>query len=431
MYRTKINDLKKWKLSNNRKPLIFLGARQVGKTYLLKEFGNSEYEQVVYINFERPGAPKNLFEVDFDADRIITVLNAYANIKIEAENTLIIFDEIQAAPKGITSLKYLYEDAPQYHIIAAGSLLGVNIHPGESFPVGKVDFMQLNPMSFYEFILAMGETGIAELMEKKDLTNLNFFNKKLINYLRYYFYIGGMPEAVQDFVNNKDWQNVRKIQNQIITSYRNDFSKHAPIEILPRINMVWESIPAQLSKENKKFIYGVIKEGSRAKDFEMAIQWLTDAGLLHKVYNTSKASLPLVAYQELSAFKLYHNDVGLLGAMSHLSAKTIAEGNVIFAEFKGALTEQYVFQQLKLNSDLLLFYHTFGGSKYELDFLIQDSNDEIIPMEVKSGESLKSNSFKLFCERNKPNKAIRTSLADYKEEPWMTNVPLYAISLHI
>ncbi|NLD24868.1 MAG: ATP-binding protein [Bacteroidales bacterium] len=428
MYRTKHNELIKWKISNPRKPLIFLGARQVGKTYLLKEFGRKEYKQVAYINFERPGAPKNLFEVDFDADRIFTVLNAYCNLKIDAENTLIIFDEIQEAPKGITSLKYLYEDAPQYHIIAAGSLLGVGIHPGESFPVGKVDFMKLYPMSFYEFILAMQETGIAELLEKKDLANLNFFNKKLINYLRYYLYIGGMPEVVQDFALNRDWQNVRKIQNQIITSYRNDFSKHAPNEILPRINMVWDSIPAQLSKENRKFIYGVIKEGARAKDFEMAIQWLTDAGLLHKVYNTSKASLPLVAYQELSAFKLYHNDVGLLGAMSHLNAKTIAEGNSIFTEFKGALTEQYVYQQLIQNESLSIYYHTFGNSKYELDFLVQNSEDEIIPMEVKAGECLKSNSFRLFWQKNNPKKAIRTSLADYKEEEWMTNIPLYAVS---
>lgn len=426
MYRTKFIDLNRWKLSNKRKPLIVLGARQVGKTYLLRKFGEKEYSQVAYINFERPGAPKNLFEVDFNADRIFTVLNAYCNIKIDAENTLIIFDEIQAAPKGITSLKYLYEDAPQYHIIAAGSLLGVAIHPGESFPVGKVEFMKLYPMSFHEFLLAMDETGMAELIEKKDLTNLNFFRKQLINYLRYYLYIGGMPEAIEDFRVNRDWQRVREIQNQIIDSYRNDFSKHAPNEILPRINMVWESIPAQLSKDNKKFIYGVIREGARAKDFELAIQWLTDAGLLHKVYNTSSASLPLVAYQELSAFKLFHNDVGLLGAMSRLNAKTIANGNRIFTEFKGALTEQYVFQQLILNEDLSIYYHTFSNSKYELDFLVQNGDDEIIPIEVKSGESLKSNSFRLFCQKNNPEKAIRTSLSDYKKETWMTNIPLYA-----
>ncbi len=296
MYRTKVNDLIKWKISKRRKPLVLLGARQVGKTYLLQEFGQKNYKQV--------------------------------------------------APKGITALKYLYEDAPQYHVIAAGSLLGVGIHPGESFPVGKVELMRLYPMSFYEFLLAMDEQGISDILLNKDVENLSFFKNKLINYLRYYLYIGGMPEAVFDFVENRDWQQVRIIQNQIIDSYRNDFSKHAPKEVLPRINRVWNSIPSQLSKENKKFIYGVIKEGARAKDFELAIKWLTDAGLLHKVYNANKPALPLVAYQELSAFKLFHNDVGLLRAMSKLNAKTIAEGDAIFSGLKGALAEQFVFQQL-------------------------------------------------------------------------------------
>ncbi|MDD2425304.1 MAG: AAA family ATPase [Bacteroidales bacterium] len=427
MYRTKINELSIWRLNKRRKPLLFLGARQVGKTYLLQEFGKTQYKQMAYINFERPNAPKNLFDIDFDADRIITVLNAYCNLKIDANDTLIVFDEIQAAPKGISALKYFYEDAPQYHIIAAGSLLGVGIHPNESFPVGKVDFMKLYPMSFYEFLFALGENGIAELIEKRDFVSLNFFNNKLINYLRYYLYVGGMPEVVGDFVENKDWQNVRRLQKQIIASYRSDFSKYAPREILPRINMVWDSIPAQLSKENKKFIYGVIREGSRAKDFELAIQWLTDAGLLHKVYNTSKAALPLVAYQELSAFKLFHNDVGLLGAMSNLNAKTIAEGDSIFSEYKGALAEQYVFQQLIRNENLSVYYHTFENSKYELDFLVQTQNGEIIPVEVKAGENLKSVSFKLFCQKYKPKKAVRTSLAEYKEESWMTNVPLWTL----
>jgi predicted AAA+ superfamily ATPase len=324
-------------------------------------------------------------------------------------------------------LKYLCEDAPQYHIIAAGSLLGVNIHPEESFPVGKVDFLHLEPMSFYEFLLAMGETGVAELLANRDLQNLQFFNAKLINLLRYYLYIGGMPEVVADFAANRDWQNARNIQNQILASYRSDFSKHAPKDILPRINMVWDSIPAQLSKENKKFVYGLIKEGARAKDFELAIQWLTDAGLLHKVYNVSKPALPLVAFQELSAFKLYHNDAGLLGAMTKLNSKTIANGDEIFTEFKGCLSEQFVYQQLKKNNNLSIHYFTFENSKYEIDFLIQNEEDEVFPVEVKSGESLKAKSFKLFCEKYKPRKAIRTSLTDYKEEAWMTNVPLYAI----
>ncbi|KXK20849.1 MAG: ATPase [Candidatus Parvibacillus calidus] len=333
-------------MGRNRKPLLFLGARQVGKTFLLQEFGKTEYKQLAYINFEQPNAPRSLFETDFDADRIITVLNAYCSLKINAEDTLIVFDEIQAAPKGLTALKYFYENASEYHVIGAGSLLGVTIHPEESFPVGKVDFMKLYPMSFYEFLLAISEVGMAELIEKKDLENLHYFHLKLIQYLRYYLFVGGMPEAVKDFAENRDWGSTRHIQNQILASYRSDFSKHAPKEILPRITMVWDSIPAQLSKENKKFIYGVIKHGARAKEFELAIQWLTDAGLLHKVFNTSRAALPLVAYHELSAFKLFHNDVGLLGAMSRLNAKTIALGDTIFSEFKGALAEQYVFQQL-------------------------------------------------------------------------------------
>jgi len=428
MYRTKINELIKWKLLRKRKPLVFLGARQVGKTWLIQEFGKTAYKQMAYVNFEHPNAPKDLFEIDFDIDRIITVLNAYCNLKITPEDTLIVFDEIQTAPKGITSLKYFYENAPEYHIIAAGSLLGVNLHPDESFPVGKVDFLKLYPMSFYEFLLAMGETGIAELIENNDLDNLSFFSGKLINYLRYYYYIGGMPEAIDDFAENRDWQSVRVIQNQILASYRNDFSKHAPKEILPRINAVWDSIPAQLSKENKKYIYGVIKEGARAKDYEMAIQWLTDAGLLHKVYNVTKPALPLAAYQELSAFKLYHNDVGLLSAMSRLNSKTVVEGDAIFTEFKGALTEQYVFQQLIQKEELAVHYFTFDNSKYEIDFLIQDEEDKIVPIEVKSGESLKAKSFKLFCDRYKPEKAIRTSLADYKKEERMINLPLYAIN---
>lgn len=427
MYRTKIKELEQWKLSSKRKPLIMLGARQVGKTYLIQQFGETNYKQVAYINFERPNAPINLFETGFDTDRIITVLNAFCQMRITADDTLIIFDEIQAAPKGITALKYLYEDTPQYHIIAAGSLLGINIHPDESFPVGKVDFMKLYPMSFYEFLLAMGEIGIVELLEKRDLENLKFFNNKLINLLRYYLYIGGMPEVVADFVENRDWINARNIQNQILNSYRNDFSKHAPKEVLPRINMVWNSIPAQLSKENKKFIYGMIREGARAKDFELAIQWLADTGLLHKVYNVSKPDLPLMAYQELSNFKLFHNDVGLLGAMTNLSSKTIIEGDAIFEEFKGALTEQFVFQQLIQNENLSVFYHTFDRSKYELDFIVQNKQDEIIPIEVKSGTNLKSTSFKLFCDRHKPKTAISISLADYKKESWLTNLPLYTI----
>jgi predicted AAA+ superfamily ATPase len=427
MYRSHINKLIKWKLKKNRKPLLFLGARQVGKTWLLQAFGKTEYRQMAYVNFEDKHAPKEIFQQDFNIDRIITMLNAYSGLKITPEDTLIVFDEIQTAPQGITSLKYFYENAPEYHIIAAGSLLGVNIHPGESFPVGKVDFLTLYPLNFTEFLWAMGEKGVVELIEKRDWELVNAFAPRLKNYLRYYLYVGGMPEAVLSFSQNRDWNEVREIQKNILKSYENDFSKYAPKEILPRINMVWSNVPTQLAKENKKFIYGVIKEGARAKDFELAIQWLIDSGLLHKVYSVSKPALPLIAYQELSAFKIYHNDTGLLGAMSKLKAKTLLDGDAVFTEFKGALTEQFVFQQLMPNEDVAIHYFPFDNSKYEIDFVIQDEEDVVVPVEVKASENLRAKSFKLYCEKFKPQTAIRTSLSNYRKEDWMTNVPLYII----
>jgi len=427
MYRTYIKELINWKLNENRKPLVFLGARQVGKTWLIREFGKTEYTHMVNVNFEDEDAPRDIFKIDFNIDRIITLLNAYTGKKIIPEDTLIVFDEIQAAPRGITALKYFYENAPQYQLIAAGSLLGVNIHPGESFPVGKVEFLTLYPLNFTEFLLAMNESGLAELIEKKEWELINTFSSKLINYLKYYFFVGGMPEAVLRFSKNRDWNEVRKIQLNVLKSYENDFSKHAPAEILPRIRMVWESIPAQLAKENKKFIYGVIKEGARAKDFELAIQWLTDSGLLHKIYNVSKPALPLAAYKELSAFKLFHNDTGLLCAMSGINARTILNGDDVFVEFKGALAEQFVFQQLILNEDLKIHYFTFNNSKHEIDFLIQNGNDDIIPVEVKSGQNLKSVSFKLFCDKFEPGIAVRASLSNYLVDKKFTNIPLFVV----
>ncbi len=427
MQRSKINKLINWKLSSERKPLVILGARQTGKTWLLQEFGKKEYQQTVYINFERATTLKDVFLPDLDVKRLITAFELYAGKKISADDTLIILDEIQTAPKGITSLKYFYEETPEYHIVAAGSLLGLNLHPGESFPVGKVSFLELQPMSFYEFLLAMGEDGLVRILDEKIWDMLPTFSGKFKEYLRYYFYVGGMPEAVLHFSQHRDWKKVRELQNDILKTYQNDFSKHAPKEIIPRINMVWESIPAQLAKENKKFIYGIIREGARAKDFELAIQWLTDTGLLHKVHAVSKPALPLIAYQQSSAFKLYHNDIGLLGAMAKLTARTIIEGDAIFTEFKGALTEQYVFQQLKLNSNLSVYYFPFENSKNEVDFVVQNEQDEIIPIEVKAGENIRAKSFKFFCEKYQPKIAVRSSLSDYREESWMTNVPLYVI----
>lgn len=427
MYRQKIKNLIEWKLSAHRKPLIILGARQVGKTWLIQEFGKQNYKLTVYLNFEKMKVLSNLFESDFDIQRIITTLSIFAKTEINPETTLIVFDEIQAVNGGLTALKYFFEDAPQYHVIAAGSLLGMNLHQNVSFPVGKVDFLYLKPMSFPEFLKALDESSLADLIENPDWKIVNIFKEKLLNYLKYYLFIGGMPEVVLRFSESRDFYLARQLQQKILTSYQKDFSKHAPKEIVPRINMVWKSIPSQLSKENKKFIYGVIKEGARAKDFELAIQWLIDCGLLYQCFRISKPNMPLAAYQDLSAFKLYHNDVGLLGAMAKLPMRTIIDGDLIFTEFKGALTENFVVQQLLLNNENDIYYWTNENSTAEVDFIIQNE-EEIIPIEVKSGKNIRAVSFKFFCEKFKPAKAIRTSLADYNKEDWMTNLPLFAIN---
>ncbi|MFV0591397.1 MAG: ATP-binding protein, partial [Draconibacterium sp.] len=384
------------------------------------------YAKLVYVNFEETPALQNIFATDFDIERIITILQIQAQTTITADDTLIVFDEIQSAERGVTSLKYFCENAPQYHIIAAGSLLGMGLHSQVSFPVGKVDFLDLRPLSFYEFLLSLNESALVDALKAKNWGVVSVFTEKLKEYLRYYFYVGGMPEVVSTFAETRDWQLTRRIQNRILNSYEGDFSKHAPNEAVPRIRMVWQSIPSQLAKENKKFVYGVLREGARAKDFELAIQWLVDCGLLLKSHRVSKPGIPLAAYQEISVFKLFLHDVGLLGAMAGLDVRTIIEGDEIFTEFKGALTEQFVMQQLRLNSKRYIGYWTNDKSTSEVDFVIQEEG-KVIPVEVKSGENLRSKSFRLFCEKYKPSKAIRTSLTDYKEEEWMINVPLYAI----
>jgi predicted AAA+ superfamily ATPase len=426
MYRESIVSLKRWKQDKFRKPLIVRGARQVGKTWLLQEFGRTSYNKLVYVNFEETPALQNIFSNDFDIERIITVLQIQSQTTIAAEDTLIVFDEIQSAERGVTSLKYFCENAPQYHVIAAGSLLGMGLHSQVSFPVGKVDFLDLRPLSFYEFLLSLNESALVDALKAKNWSVVSVFTEKLKEYLRYYFYVGGMPEVVSAFIQTRDWQLARRIQNRILNSYEGDFSKHAPNETVPRIRMVWQSIPSQLAKENKKFVYGVLREGARAKDFELAIQWLVDCGLLLRSHRVSKPGIPLAAYQEISVFKLFLHDVGLLGAMAGLDVRTIIEGDEIFTEFKGALTEQYVMQQLRLNSERYIGYWTNERSTSEVDFVIQEEG-KVIPVEVKSGENLKAKSFRLFCEKYKPSKAIRTSLTDYKKEEWMINVPLYAI----
>jgi predicted AAA+ superfamily ATPase len=426
MYRTKIKELINWKLDRHRKPLIVQGARQVGKTWLIKEFGKTEFKQTLYVNFEKGNRLQDLFLQDLNPKRIIATLEAFFQIKVEAENTLIVFDEIQSAQKGLTSLKYFCEDAPEYYLVASDSLLGMNLHNKVSFPVGKVNFLYLYPMNFYEFLLAMNETGLAGILKKKQWDMLSIFTDKFKENLKYYFYIGGMPEVVNDFASNRDWRTIRTKQEEILATYENDFSKHAPYEIVPRLNMVWNSIPAQLDKENKKFVYGVMKEGARAKDFELAIQWLVDSGILLKTFRISKPGMPLIAYQDLSAFKLFFNDTGLLAAKSRLDVKTIVGSHTFFTEFKGALTEQFVMQQLRAAEIDYIGYWTNDRSTAEVDFVIQHEG-EIIPIEVKAAENTRAKSFKCFCEKYKPQTAIRTSLTDFRQESWMTNVPLYII----
>jgi hypothetical protein len=426
MKRNSLDALLKWKDSSYRKPLILRGARQTGKTWLLKEFGRTAFNKIVYVNFEETPALQDLFLADFDITRIVTTISIFTNTPIDPHDSLIVFDEIQSAEKGLTSLKYFCENAPEYYVIAAGSLLGMGLHSNLSFPVGKVNFLDLRPMSFSEFLSALGEESLAGAVTKQDWSILPIFHVKLNEYLRYYFFTGGMPEVVKIFAETRNWELVRQTQNQILHSYEGDFSKHAPVEIVPRIRMVWQSIPAQLAKENKKFIFGVIREGARAKDFDLAIQWLIDGGLILKSHRVSKPGMPLIAYQDLSVFKLFLHDVGLLGAMAGLNMRTLIEGDKVFTEFKGALAEQFVMQQLRLKSESFIGYWTNERSTAEVDFIVQNEG-EIIPIEVKSGENLRAKSFKQFCEKYKPDNAVRTSMAPYKKEEWMTNIPLYGI----
>jgi len=427
MRRYALEKLIEWKNKKNRKPLILKGARQVGKTWLMKEFGKQCFKYTAYINFDNNKRMEDVFSTDYDIERILMSINIETGVKIVPGETLIIFDEIQENPRAIAALKYFYENAPQHAIIAAGSLLGVAIHEGVSFPVGKVDTLELNPLSFKEFLLALGEEGLVSLIEKKEQGLIEAYHDKLQDYLRKYYYIGGMPEVVSNFVENKDFTEVRELQNRIIELYESDFSKHTTVGELPRIRMVWNSIPMQLAKENKKFFFGKIKEGARAKDFEIAIEWLMDCGLIKKVYKVNKPAMPLKAYTEFSAFKLFLLDVGLLGALSDLDAKSILEGNKVFVEFKGAMTEQYVLQQIVSETPYTPYYFTETKSEGEIDFLIQ-KDSLIVPIEVKAEENLRAKSLKVFCDKYKPELAIRTSMSKYREQDWMINVPLYLVS---
>ena len=425
MSRDAMQQLYDWKEKTTRKPLIVRGARQVGKTWLMKEFASSAYRQFAYINFEDNEVMKDVFQKDFDVERILMAIQLVTGIVVDTE-TLIIFDEIQEAPRGLTALKYFQEKAPQYHVVAAGSLLGIAMHSNDSFPVGKVDFMDLYPLSFSEFLEAVGQEAFARLLAKKDWGLIAAFRSKLIDLLKQYYYVGGMPEVVNAFINHKDYAEVRQLQQTILDSYDRDFSKHAPIAEVPRIRMIWRSVPAQLAKENKKFVYGVVKEGARAKDFELAIEWLIDAGLIYKVSRVKKAGIPLLAYEDFSAFKLFLLDTGLMGAMSGLPPQALLEGNVLFSDYKGAITEQYVLQQLKSVKGLSIYYWSSDTSRGELDFLLQ-KDVSVIPVEVKAEENLQSKSLRFFVEKNAGLHGVRFSMSDYREQEWMINYPLYSV----
>ncbi len=424
MDRDAINQLITWRESPRRKPLIVEGARQVGKTWLVKTFATTYYDNLAYVNFEEQRYMRNLFEVDFDTSRIVSAISAASHQTIVAGRTLIFLDEIQEAKDGLTALKYFAENAPEQHVVVAGSLLGLELHKQQSFPVGKVQFLTLRPMSFAEFLCAMGEGAMLQLITSRNWANIALFGEKFKALLRAYFFVGGMPEVVQAFSLRRSWDEVREIQLEILSSYDRDFSKHAPHDIVPRIRQLWNSLPSQLGRESRKFLYGLVKEGARAREYEIALRWLLDGGLIHRACNVTAPRLPLKSYEDTSAFKLFALDVGLLGAMCGLDSSTIVNGNNIFTEFKGALTEQYVMQELVLRHEP--FYWSKPNAQQEVDFLIQ-TRDSIVPIEVKAEENLRAKSLQTFVRTHQSPQAIRTSMSPYRQESWMTNVPLYAI----
>lgn len=427
MERDILTDLLAWKNAPGRKPLIIRGARQVGKTWCMREFGKRYYAQTAYISFDNNPRMEQVFSGDFDLSRIILALSAETGIAIHAEDTLLIFDEIQEVPKALTALKYFYENAPEYQIVAAGSLLGIALHEGTSFPVGKVDFLDLYPLSFTEFLNAVGEEQLSALMEKQDWQLLSVFHEKLIDLLRRYLYVGGMPAVVSEFVNDNNYVSARRQQELLLEYYAQDFSKHVPENVVPRLRMVWDSVPMQLGKENKKFFFGKIRKGARAGDFEIAIQWLKDCGLIHQIYNVSKPAYPLKAYIQFTEFKIFLLDVGLLCAMAGVDAKSLLEGNAIFTEFKGALSEQFVAQELICGHQYTPLYYAPDTGRGEIDFMLQkDAN--VVPVEVKaSGNVKQAQSLKAYHEKYSPGYAVRTSLLPYRQDDWLTNLPLYAI----
>lgn len=426
MERALMKKLVGWKDSPVRKPLILKGARQVGKTWLMQEFGKKYFKKTAYVNFDHNPVMQHIFDQDFDIRRILMAINIETGVVVTPRDTLIIFDEVQEAPAAISALKYFCENGPEYPVIAAGSMLGVALHEGISYPVGKVNTLSLYPLSFYEFLMAQGEEGLARLLDDRDMEMMNAFHDKYVTALKNYYYTGGMPEIVRFFPENKDYAAVRKMQEELLEMYEADFSKHMNPRELPRVRMVWHAIPAQLAKENKKFFFGQVKKGARAKDFEMAVEWLMDCGLITRVNRVTKPAVPLKAYAEENAYKLYFLDAGLLGALSGLDAKSILEGNRIFTEFKGALTEQYVCQQMIADRDLTLFYMLSENGRYEIDFLVQHEGN-VVPIEVKAGQTVHAKRLRAYCEKYAPSLAVRLSMNPCEKQDHLLNMPLYGV----
>lgn len=416
-----------WKAQKDRKPLVIKGARQIGKTWIIKEFGKHEYERFVYINCDSNEPIKDLFEHDFDIKRIVRGLSAVSGIDITPENTLIFFDEVQEIPRVVQSLKYFNENEVHYQVIVAGSLLGIHEHKDISFPVGKIDSINMHPLSFMEFLLAVAGENMVSLIQHGQLEELSGVHSSLVEYLRQYYFTGGMPEVVQAFIDGKSPQEVRRIQKQILSDYSDDISKHAPSEQLVRIDQVWNSIPSQLARENRKFQYANIKKGARAKEFELAIQWLCNCGIVIKVNRVSEGKIPLKFYEDFSAFKLFVFDCGLMGAMVDAPASQILIGNSIFEEYKGAFTENYVLEQLVSEYEVPIYYFSADDSKQELDFILQ-SEDKLVPVEVKAEENLRAKSLRQFCLEHEGVVGLRISMSPYREQDWMKNIPLYAVN---
>ena len=426
MERKAYSQLLAWKNNPHHKPLILNGARQVGKTWLLKHFGEKEYRNVAYVNCDRSPQMEMILREGFDMSRIIRNISAMTNVDIRPHETLIILDEIQSIPKGLSSLKYFCEDAPDYDVAVAGSLLGLQLHRGESFPVGKVDMLKLYPMTFGEFLLAKGEKVKKEALDNKEYETMSAVSPLYVELLRQYYFTGGMPAAVSAFIEGQPLHTVRQIQKDILNDYIRDFSKHAPGNEVPRINLVWNSIPSQLGKENRKFIYGMLKKGARAKEFELAIQWLVDCGLVYKIPRTAKVAMPVRFYEDFSAFKLYLLDVGLFGAMVNAPASEILIGSNIFSEYKGTFTELYVLQQLVTVRDLDIYYYSTEDSRTEIDFVVQHEG-KVTPVEVKAEENLRAKSLRQVVSNDPSLHGLRFSMSDYRQEDWLDNVPLYGV----